>query len=83
VCERERVRVENLRKRSDNYLKGRKKQLKLRKEEEEKEYYQTSPNLLRFERYESCDFFQCVCVCVCVYEREIERERERERELRT
>jgi len=67
-----------LRKRSDNYLKGRKKQLKLRKEEEEKEYYQTSPNLLRFERYESCDFFQCVCVCV--YEREIERERERERE---
>jgi len=79
--ERERERVENLRRRSDNCLKGRKKQLKLRKEEEEKEYYQTSPNLLRFEKYGSCDFFQRVC-CVCVCVRERERERERVENLR-
>jgi hypothetical protein len=58
VCERE--RFENLRRRSDNCLEGRKKGLKLRKGEEEKEYYQTSPNLLRFERYGSCDFFPFV-----------------------
>jgi hypothetical protein len=60
--ERERERVENLRRRSDHCLKGRKKTAKTDKGRRREGIL--SPNLLRFEKYGSCDFFQCVCVCV-------------------
>jgi hypothetical protein len=72
VCERERERererVENLRRRSDNCLNGRKKQLKLRKEEEEKEYYQTFPTYLDSKSMGHVTYFNAR---VCVRERDL------------